>query len=591
MFFRTVLPILAVLRIAYANPSVLIDDDFGAVNDSLWHFQALAFNESVLSPGLEADTRGRAFASGQLRVDPEASALRFVPRHGVKAHRSCFLGYRSDFRMEDVYASKVEVDISGEVSNPAGEDSLGGLYILVRYENEVGNVSLARTQADIRGPSIVALDTAALLPVFRNDWVSAHHPLAGDQLARARSRIIGLGLIYISQHTSAFRSQALLVGGFKAKGELAWPRLPGFPEEADIMVGDTLDLAWAFPRAVDAEFRWFRNDKPVPAAKGRRFVFRPGPDDARIHVFRAEVLLRNGDRLATGQLRVKVRRPEPPDIGRQSGDTSVPVGGDAILRISATGLQPLSFQWFKDRKPVPGAIGPNYTFVPSAVSQGGRYHCEVKDKQGRSALSRPVNLVVKPGPEMEAGMPQSLTLAPKVGFNVSDFYRDRSSPVEAEFKLNFLQAGLGSTWQLNPGWALQADLLFSRKGVQYGFPDHTSTYNLDYLELPVLVRTRLGIRMPRFSPSLVAGGYGALLITAAREEDWGAWKGTESLEGFETFDYGAVAGLSWQFGGLTVDWRYTLGLAKLEAAGEERMNGAFSAMVGFTLFTAQEGPR
>lgn len=590
MFLRSVLPVLAVLRIAYASPSVLIEDDFGAGNDSLWHFQALAFNQGVLSPGLEADTRGRAFATGQLRVDPAASALRFVPRHGVKAHRSCFLGFRSDFRMEGVYASKVEVEIGGEVSNPAGEDSLGGLYILVRYENEVGNVGLARTRADIRYPGTIALDTAILMPVFRNDWISGT-PLAGEQLARARSRVIGLGLIYISQHTSAFRSQSLLVGGFKAKGDLAWPRLSGFPEESEIMAGDTLELAWTFPRAVEAGFKWYRNENPVPAAKGRRFVFRPGPGDIRTHVFRAEVLLRNGDRIATEQLRVKVLRPEPPDIGRQSGDTSVPVGGDAIFRISATGLQPLSFQWYKDRKPVAGAIGPNYTFKPSAVSQGGLYQCKVTDKQGRTALSRSVTLVVKPELETDAVMPRSLSLAPRFGFNVSDFYRDRASTVDAGFKLNFLQAGLGSTWQLGPGWALQADLLFSRKGVEYAFPDYMSSYHLDYLEMPVLLRMRLGKRMPSLVPSLVAGGYGALLITATVDEDWGSWKGTESMNGFEAFDYGAVAGLSWQFGLLTMEWRYALGFAELEAAGEPRMNGAFSAMVGFTLFTTQEGPR
>lgn len=583
---------MAALRLASATPSVLVDDGFDAADDSLWHFQAAAFTEGVLSPGLEADTRGRAFASGQLRIDPSASALRFVPRHGVKAHRSCFLGYRSDFRMEDVFARKVEVDILGEVANPAGEDSLGGLYVLVRYEDEYGNALLARTTTDIRYAQTVALDTAALVPIRKTDWFS-DPPLAGGKLAQARSRVIGLGLCYISQNSAAFRSQALLVGGFKARGELRWPRLPGYPEEAEILAGDTVALAWKFPPGLDAEFQWYRNEKPVPSVRGPRYVFRPGRDDARVHIFRADARLPNGDRIATGQIRVKVLRPAPPEVGRQSGDTSVPEGGNAIFRVSATGLQPLSYQWHRNNRPIPGATGPSYTFVPSAISEGGQYHCEVKDKQGRKARSRPVTLVVAPGPGTESGLPLGLTLGPKLGLNVSDFYQDPAAPARSEYKVNYLQAGLGAAWQFRPGWALLADLLFSRKGVVYDFPDHAATYDLDYLELPLLMRARLGKRTAKAPLSLLAGGYGAMLLRAQRQEDWGTWNGSEALDAFETFDYGPVAGMSWQFGGFWVEWRYSLGLAALEAdgAGERRRNGAFSAMVGLTLFAAQEEPR
>jgi hypothetical protein len=51
--------------------------------------------------------------------------------------------------------------------------------------------------------------------------------------------------------------------------------------------------------------------------------------------------------------------------------------------------------------------------------------------------------------------------------------------------------------------------------------------------------------------------------------------------------------MSWQIGMLSAEWRYALGMAALEAdrTGEPRMNGSFSAMVGLTLFTAQDGPR
>lgn len=592
VLIRSLLPALAALRIASASPTTLVEDDFGAADDSLWHFRTAAFTAGVLSPGLEAKIPGRNFGTGQLRVDAPASALRFVPRHGVKAHRSCFLGYRSDFRMDGAYARHVDVEILGQVSNPAAQDSLGGLYVLVRYENEAGFGSMARTLSDIRSPGTVSLDTAALAPVDETEWLS-YPPLSAERCARIRSRITGVGLIYISQSTADFRSQALLVGGIRARGELSFPSLPGEPEAAEIMAGDSVVLTWAFPPALQARFDWYRNERAVPDARGPRYVFRTGPDDARVHVFRAEVRLPNGDRIATRQMRVRVLRPAAPRIGSQSGDTTVPLGGNAIFHVVASGLKPLSYQWNKDGKPISGATGPDYTFVPSAMTEGGRYQCEIRDRQGRSSLSRPMALIVKPGPESETGLPQGLSLGPKVGFNVSDFFRDPTGPAPSEFRVNFLQAGLGAAWQWSPAWALLGDVLFARKGVTYDYADHTSIYNLDYLELPLLLRMRLGNWIPRFPVSLLAGGYGAMLVSTALEEDWDGWKGNGSLDGFETFDYGAVAGLSWQFGMFSVDSRYALGLAPLKAGAFDRapLNGVFSVMVGLTLFTALDGPR
>jgi hypothetical protein len=369
--------------------------------------------------------------------------------------------------------------------------------------------------------------------------------------------------------------------------------LPGNPEESEILAGDTVALTWDFPRALSAEFQWYRNDKPISSELGPRYVFRPGADDARIHDFRAEARLPNGDRLTTRRMRVRVLSPAPPIIGRQSGDTTVPLGGNTVFRIAASGLQPLAYQWYRNDKPVAGANGPVFTLVPAAVTEGGRFHCEVKDRQGRSGRSRPAILIVKPGPDEEASLPQGLSLGPKVGVNVSDFYQDPSAPSRSENKLNLLQAGVGAAWRLSPVWGLQADLLYSRKGVTYLFDDHTSVYDLDYLELPLLLRARLGKWMPKAPLSLVAGGYGALLLGATSEDDWNDWKGSETLEGFETLDYGAVLGLYWQFGAFSVESRYTLGLAPLQTGGpgEARTNGVFSAMVGFTLFTALEGPR
>jgi hypothetical protein len=55
-----------------------------------------------------------------------------------------------------------------------------------------------------------------------------------------------------------------------------------------------------------------------------------------------------------------VLRPAPPVIARQSGDTTVPIGGTALFRISASGLQPLSYQWYRNGKAVRRATKASY---------------------------------------------------------------------------------------------------------------------------------------------------------------------------------------------------------------------------------------
>jgi hypothetical protein len=133
-------PLLALLGaacVATAAPMTLVSDGFIAATDSLWHFQTAAYRDGVLSPGMEAEIPGYGPASGQLKIDPEAASLRFMPKRLHNAFRSCFLAYRNDFRMDSVFASHVKVEILETVTDPTDGDSLGGLYVLIRYEDEM----------------------------------------------------------------------------------------------------------------------------------------------------------------------------------------------------------------------------------------------------------------------------------------------------------------------------------------------------------------------------------------------------------------------------------------------------------------------
>lgn len=581
---------------ATAMQTTLVSDDFTTATDSLWHFQTATFRDGVLSPGKEADIPGVSPTSGQLNIDPVASVMRFTPRRLHNAYQSCFLAYRNDFRTDSVFASHVRVEIPDNLTDPTADDSLGGLHILIRYSNEMGEFGLARTVMKVKHAQTIDLDTCAFVYIRKGDWL-ASPVMNSDRRTLALSHIAGVGLFYISgisSPTSQSASTTLKVGGFRARGDLKWPEISGTPLDGKVTAGESLLLRWKFPPALTARFRWFRNEKPVPEAQGPAFLYSPTLDDVRVHVFRAEIKLPNGDMLQTGKIQVRVMKPVPPVIFQQSGDTTVPEGGDVIFKIKAKGTMPLAYQWYRNGKAISGATQTFYSFVPSTIYEGGQYHCVVTDRLGAKAQSRKVAMVVKSGPGKDGWLPQALTISGKAGVNNTDFYQDdKSLSTPSLYQWNFVQAGVQAVWQTHFSWSLQTDLLYIKKSVGYEYPDHASVVTFDYLECPLLLRIRLGKWMPRTPLNLLVGGYGAVLIKAENEEDWRVWKSTQPAEGFADWDYGPVMGMSWQIGIMALEWRYSLGLVDLrEGASNGPVTlGALSGMIGFSLFTPQDAAR
>gem|GEM_PF-5084708 len=591
LIFLTLVLLNATLP-ATAAPLNLVADDFSAATDSLWHFQAAAYRDGILSPGREADIPGIGPVTGQLKIDRDANSLCFTPRRLHNSFRSCFLAYRNDFRMDSVFASHVRVEIGDNLMDPSMEDSLGGLFLLIKYEGEYGYQGTARTATKVKAGQSIFLDTCAFISVNTGSWLTTQKIDAGPR-ASALAHITGVGLFYISGATGSAATQSLRLGGFRARGDLKWPRLEGKPANARMRAGDTLMLRWKFPPGLDAKFSWFRNERPVPDVQGPAYRFSPSLENAMTHVFRAEAKLENGDLVPTGEMRVQVVKPAAPVLRQQPGDTSVPEGGDVILKVKAEGMQPLTYQWFKNDKPISGAKQSAYTFVPSSIYESGQYHCEVTDRLGAATRSHKSTLIVKPGPGSEGWVPQALTVGGKAGVNLSDFYQDEAGLPPSQYQWSYLQAGLQAVWQFRPALALETDLLFVRKGFAREFSDHGNTLTLDYLECPLLLRLRLGKGMPKMPLYALLGGYGAFLIGAENEEDWGSWKGAGPASGYSDWDYGPSAGMVWQLGVLSLEWRYSLGAADLRG-GEGNgslMVGTLSGMVGFSLLSAQETAR
>lgn len=177
------------------------------------------------------------------------------------------------------------------------------------------------------------------------------------------------------------------------------------------------------------------------------------------------------------------------------------------------------------------------------------------------------------------------------GLNVADFYLDESGLPESSPDWNYLQAGLQTIWRTGPYVALQANFLFTRKGVVRDYGDHETSTSLDYAEIPLLLRIRLGNWPAALQVHGLAGGYGGFLLASQTRVTWRTLEGVSPAEGYRDWDYGAALGLAYQWGSLSLEGLYTLGLADLrEAAPSGRMRmGAFSLMLGINFYPPEPG--
>lgn len=178
----------------------------------------------------------------------------------------------------------------------------------------------------------------------------------------------------------------------------------------------------------------------------------------------------------------------------------------------------------------------------------------------------------------------------KGGVNFTNLYIGDLEDVDDEnMKVGF-NAGLYYRADINSGFAIQPEFLFTQKGteVQYdGFLGGSGRYrfNLNYLEVPVLAVGKVG------NFNIHAGPYLGFLVGAKVKDvdDNGNINDVENLDrdDFNTLDTGIAAGFGLDFDTGTIGLRYNYGfqeIGKNEDAGqatENSKNSALQLFVGF----------
>lgn len=149
----------------------------------------------------------------------------------------------------------------------------------------------------------------------------------------------------------------------------------------------------------------------------------------------------------------------------------------------------------------------------------------------------------------------------KAGLTMSNLYIEEDD-IDDENARFGIHAGLYSQIMLFETIGIQPELLYTSKGTEVvygGLIDQTVNFNLNYLELPVLLVFR-----PLEILEFHAGPYVGLMLNSKIIYS-GTIDGYDEIsrDNFNTLDYGVGAGLALNFGNVQTGIRYNLGLQKL----------------------------
>jgi hypothetical protein len=172
------------------------------------------------------------------------------------------------------------------------------------------------------------------------------------------------------------------------------------------------------------------------------------------------------------------------------------------------------------------------------------------------------------------GFAQLPSFGVKGGLNLANVGGDAAGNVDYKAGLNL---GAFVSIPAGPMFAIQPEALFSQKGTKVG--DVKSSYN--YLEVPVLFKLSPSLPGDIVRPIFFAGPSAGILLSAKHDD-------ADVKDLMKSADFGLTIGGGVEFGKLSADLRYNLGLSSIGKSiggiSADIKNRAITVMLGYTLF-------
>ncbi|MBL7108046.1 MAG: PorT family protein [Candidatus Cloacimonetes bacterium] len=174
----------------------------------------------------------------------------------------------------------------------------------------------------------------------------------------------------------------------------------------------------------------------------------------------------------------------------------------------------------------------------------------------------------------------------KVGLNLSTFTGDDADweGVDKKMRIGFAIGGF-ITYEINEMFALQPELYYSMQGAKYKSSegeDGTLIFKYNYIQVPILAKVNIPVE-GSVAPNIFLGPAIGIKVSS---KIWWEEEGEEEEEDAEdvkSTDFGLVFGAGVEFGKITVDARYNLGLSTIADEGDaDDKNSVISLMVGYS---------
>ena len=139
--------------------------------------------------------------------------------------------------------------------------------------------------------------------------------------------------------------------------------------------GTNVTLSLVFEGSGPLAFQWRRNGVVLPGATEPTLTLtnlsaaQAGAYSVTISNVFASVI--SGTALITVGI--------PPVINTQPLGQAAPIGTNILLSVGATGVAPLTYQWFFAGLPITGAVGPTLALTNPQAANSGTYHAQVSD--------------------------------------------------------------------------------------------------------------------------------------------------------------------------------------------------------------------
>ncbi|MBK1876987.1 S8 family serine peptidase [Pelagicoccus mobilis] len=150
-----------------------------------------------------------------------------------------------------------------------------------------------------------------------------------------------------------------------------------YPRKLTIGSSYTMEI---YSSQEDLTYQWYKDDAPIDGATESRLEITISSKEDEGYYY--AVVSNEYGSLETRKALIEVDDSPQPASAKFEGDHYIDLlaGEPFILPMSVFGAEPITYQWYRNHQPIPGANSPTLNLGPTSMAHTGRYHLTVENE-------------------------------------------------------------------------------------------------------------------------------------------------------------------------------------------------------------------